>query len=268
MKNLFRSALAAVLLLGGVAFAGVPGSDIYSSSSSTPPPAATAVNFDGATFLARGGQLTGISDSATGILSVWVKSSGLNASALFTDDTDNFSIFSDASALQWSLFGLSNANKIFGDWNAGSTDDGVWHHYLVSWNTNFPAGSRIVNVYLDDVQDTSSTFTDAGVAFNVGYSASGDWSLGSDFFGSIITGDVAEFYFAPGQFLDFTVAANRRKFVSASIHPVSLGSTCATPTGTAPLACFSGGHTTFATNKGTGGAFTVTGTLTDASTNP
>jgi hypothetical protein len=49
---------------------------------------------------------------------------------------------------------------------------------------------------------------------------------------------------------------------------VNLGSDCSTPTGTGPAVCFSGNASTFGTNKGTGGAFTTTGTLTDADTSP
>ena len=90
----------------------------------------------------------------------------------------------------------------------------------------------------------------------------------ADFGTPLFTGDIADVYIAPGQFIDFSVEANRRKFISADGKPVDLGSNCSTPTGTAPAVCFSGNASSFGTNKGTGGAFTLTGTLTDAVTSP
>jgi hypothetical protein len=58
------------------------------------------------------------------------------------------------------------------------------------------------------------------------------------------------------------------KFFSAAGKPVALGADGSTPTGTAPRIFFSGDNSSFATNKGTGGSFTLTGSLTNASTSP
>jgi hypothetical protein len=50
--------------------------------------------------------------------------------------------------------------------------------------------------------------------------------------------------------------------------PVNLGTNGQTPTGTIPAMFFSGDASGFPTNQGTGGAFTLTGSLTNASTSP
>jgi hypothetical protein len=84
----------------------------------------------------------------------------------------------------------------------------------------------------------------------------------------MVSGAFADFWFAPGQFIDFSIEANRRKFIDASGKPVYLGTNGEAPTGTAPAVLLSGGASSFATNKGTGGAFTLTGSLADASTSP
>lgn len=248
---------------------GLPGINAPSASS---PASSSAVHFDGSTFLARGAQLTGVSDAPTGIFSFWVNSVSFGSSALFSDNTFDCSIFRDAQDLQWSLFNAPGSNnKAWGDFDVNGTGflaDGLWHHYLVSWNTNFDAGSRIFIVYLDDVQNTNAPFHDSGVAYSVGYHQATDWQVGAGFDTPSMTADLAEFYFAPGQFLDFTDEANRRKFSSVDNHPVSLGASGSLPTGTAPIIYFSGDAAGFATNLGTGGAFAVTGTLTNASTNP
>jgi len=65
-----------------------------------------------------------------------------------------------------------------------------------------------------------------------------------------------------------SIEANRRKFIDAIGKPVFLGSDGSLPTGVAPAMFFSGDSTAFATNRGTGGPFTLTGSLTNASTSP
>jgi len=54
----------------------------------------------------------------------------------------------------------------------------------------------------------------------------------------------------------------------ATGKPVDLGPNGSTPTGSAPSLFFSGNATSFATNQGTGGAFTLTSALTNATTSP
>jgi hypothetical protein len=56
--------------------------------------------------------------------------------------------------------------------------------------------------------------------------------------------DVADVYFAPGQFLDLSIPGNVAKFISAG-KPVDLGSDGSTPTGIAPLVFLSGDVTMF-----------------------
>src|SRR4029078_636750 len=70
--------------------------------------------------------------------------------------------------------------------------------------------------------------------------------------------------------MDLTSSANRRKFISATLKPVNLGSTDATPTGTAPLFYFGNPAASFATNLGTGGYLTAqeSTSLIAATTNP
>ena len=61
----------------------------------------------------------------------------------------------------------------------------------------------------------------------------------------------------PGQYIDFSNLSTRRKFIDALGKP-------ANPSGFPPgaVVLFSGDDTTFATNRGTGGPFTLTGALT------
>jgi hypothetical protein len=97
--------------------------------------------------------------------------------------------------------------------------------------------------------------------------------FGSDTFGDNLTGDIADVWVAPGVSLlsgsgaSATISeATRRKFIDAGGKPVDLD--CSKPTGSAPAICFTGDASTFGTNEGTGGAFTTSGTLTDAASSP
>ena len=93
----------------------------------------------------------------------------------------------------------------------------------------------------------------------------GNWEVGSDSGGAQkANADFADLWF-DASYLDITAAANRRKFIDGSGRPVNLGVDGSVPTGAAPLLYCSlltnsvAGD--FATNRGTGGNMTVTGTL-------
>lgn len=50
-----------------------------------------------------------------------------------------------------------------------------------------------------------------------------------------LTCDIAEFYFNPGVFIDFTSPTNRAKFHTAGLKPAPLSGDGSAPTGSAPL---------------------------------
>lgn len=119
--------------------------------------------------------------------------------------------------------------------------------------------------YIDGVQ-AIFTINDSTGTFDVVINGL-PYYIGADTFGDNLTGDVADLWIAPGVSLvglDGNISpTNLAKFIDPTTKkPVN-------PSGfpSAPM-LFSGDHTGFATNQGTGGAFTVTGTLTNASTSP
>lgn len=239
------------------------------------PPVAAAgfspfgVNFNGSTTLAKASDFTGNADSSVGIISYWFNGGNQsftrqvlsNAASLFT--ANMASSPAPTMFLQDSL----GVNQIAFN-NGGSGLPASWTHILASWNTNFTSGSRIAQMYIQDVS-SANVVIDSGTAFNVAYTTTA-WSESGP---SFITADLAEMYFAPGQFLDFSITANRRLFISGSGHPVDLGATGSTPTGVAPILYQSvrpaGAANDFLTNRGTGGNMTVSaGALTLSGTNP
>lgn len=222
---------------------------------------ADAVHFDGGpSFLARESALTGIVASPLGLFSMWKKSSVSLEALLLGVDVGIVQIAENLIAL------LDEAGTTFQYQQFTATlSNNAWHHVLMSWNTNFAAGNRILQIYVDDAAITPGAEEGDGDAFDVSYPTETFWFLGPQ---DTVACDISEYYFAPGQFLDLTTQSNRRKFISAGGKPVDLGADGSTPTGTAPAMFFSGDATAFATNRGTGGAFTLTGSLTNASTSP
>jgi hypothetical protein len=146
---------------------------------------------------------------------------------------------------------------------SGPIVSGVWHHVLASFDTGHGDDLKLAKIYIDNI-DVTHIKDDQDIAFPMLFN-----TLSFRFYGSDLS--FADVWCAPGQSL-LTAGdipqATRRKFRDASGKPVDLGATGSTPTGTAPAIFFSGNASTFATNKGTGGAFTLTGALTNAPTSP
>lgn len=239
-----------------------------------------SADFDGTNdFMSRGADLTGNADGKTGILSLWIRFDGAADGTGFReifDSTWTLGVAEDRFRLQTPV---SNVLQVVGLRSTGAATlqlstvstfpgaDTTWFHFLSSWDVA-TAGAH--NLYLNDVSDKT---VDVFANNTIKYTAA-DWSVGSTPVsgGSKLNGCLAEFYFAPNQFLDFSVTANRRKFISASGKPVFLGADGALPTGTAPLIYLHLGRgetaSNFATNRATGGNFSITGALTTGSTAP
>ena len=232
-----------------------------------------SADFDGTNdYMNRGADLTGSADSKLGIVSVWLRLDGGDAAnQMFLNNgtlaTNHFSV----RRINTNIFVVTGANAAgtpilsittTSTYTAGAT----WLHLLSSWNLG-TAGAR--SIYMNDVSDlTQLTFTDDTLDYTLT-----DWSVGALTDGaSKLDGCMAELYFAPGQYLDFSLVHNRRKFISASGKPVHLGTTGALPTGTAPLVYLhlddAEAVANFATNRGTGGDFSITGTLATGSDSP
>lgn len=247
---------------------------------------ASAVHFDGTTFLTITGALTGAVASPDGSGSVWV-----NIAALGDISTAAYLLsFGDSPTNIFDL--LLHAGGTTADLNMHACSDptptaqvtfdtnpdtypgfATWVNILWSIQTNHGSGAKIGQFYFNDVAPTQAAPTDADGSFSIGWDDGGvqGVNVGSAAFpgpSDTFLGDMADFWFAPGQFIDFSIVGNRRKFITAGGAPVFLGATGELPTGTAPAVFFTGGASSFGTNKGTGGTFATTGTLTNASSHP
>jgi hypothetical protein len=233
---------------------------------------ADAADFDGTNdYMARGGDLTGIVNGKSGILSFWYRVDG-------GDGGNRIVIGDQASGRFWLRHSTGNLLTLYGYSPTGSesialfsntayTTSASWLHVLMSWDL----ATTTTYLYINDVSDKSASSRSANL--DIDYTLSADLRIGAQPSGAEkINGCLAEFYFSPGNYLDLSIKANRRRFITADGKPAQLGIDGSVPTGTAPILYLhlDNGEAVenFATNRGTGGNFTITGTLDAASTSP
>lgn len=231
----------------------------------------SAVHFGGSAYLTRGSALTGWGTPSSFVAVVWTKLSSC-LDGIFTD-TGDFTGGCTSDGLGHTYLSFNPAGGYFDAFggvasNIVATSSG-WQSVLVSANL---ASAPAISVWMysgdtdildhDNVSGSNSTM-DVGSDFWFGQD-------GYDY-GKIV-GDVADFRMWVGHYLDFSVVNNRRLFIRSNGKPADpslatavLGtpiiSFIADPDVTDPISAF-------VTNGGTGGDFTLTGSLTTASTSP
>lgn len=238
-----------------------------------------AAYFDGVNdYISRVG-FVGAADSKSGIFSAWIRldrENGYDQLILGNDTISNsrFLVLWEPSGILRITGMGTDVNEKLAIQTGGIYQSGPsFIHILASWNLASAGSGRL---YINDVTDyDEQTYTNADIDYTPFSNA---WTIGGDQGAGNKSGiTIAELYFAPGQYLDFSVTANRRKFISPNLRPVPLGADGSIPTGSAPIAyqrlSSIDSVSSFATNRGTGGNFTITGTLstppeTPTHTNP
>lgn len=211
-------------------------------------------DFDGGDYLTRGAALTGSALGVNGTLAFWLK---LESTTPTT--TVVFSQSTSARGLRVTWLNASNILRVQGFQATGTTrlqvdaaaaDDGVMRHYYVAFNlANSAQRAFLINGV--DASPTWTTYSNNNVAFN-----HTDFSVGAQVDGnSALIGELAEVFWAQS-YLD--PATNLASFYDAG-DPVD-------PLGwPAHLVGLHGAIGSWHTNDGTGGGFTLTGTLTEGS---
>jgi hypothetical protein len=231
-----------------------------------------AVDFDGTNdYLSKSG-LTGAAVTNKFSLVFWINLQGETnhtGTVISVSDAGSgssaFRVFLNAGALQ--VIGLNSSDATILSATDGSdlTTSG-WQCVMMSLDLSDTA-KRFVYVGDSARSFTWTTYTSA----NIDTTDSKSYYVGA-FAGTSLPGGLklnaalGEVWLALGTYTDFSVEANRRKFYSSTGKPVSLGGNGSVPNGTAaivylrlnPNQVTSG----YATNRGTGGNFTVTGALT------
>lgn len=255
---------------------------------------AEAVHFDGATYL-ENASLTA-TDNSVASASYWFRVAttlgDMDDYPVFRSDAPSGFIGSDVAGYASSRNGVltdlggpapppdGTDGHVFVDNvpsspNPSNTLPNEWYHVLVS--ADISTSPMTIRMYINGV-DSGRTYTRSGAGGTMGWNAKNLVIASNIFFGttpSLFTGDLAEVWIAPGQSL-LDGSGNIPPETIAKFYnngcPADLGATGSTPTGTAPAVYLSRRHgdlpAAFATNRGTGGAFVTTGTLTAASLNP
>lgn len=227
------------------------------------------VYFDGTNdYLIRASDLTDNADSGifTFCLRFKLGVTGVFQQMLHSNSTKiNFIFFNDERIL---IQAFSTSTEIL-QWSTSLTGSAsAWKQLLVSIDLS---DTNKRHIYINDTAEPSTTpsiYTNANIDFT-----QTSWAVARrTFASSIYTGDMAELFFAPGVYIDFSVEANRRKFNNADGTAVDLGEDGSIPLGVQPAIYLSvregDDPSAFATNRGYGGNFTVVGALEASSTDP
>lgn len=250
---------------------GASSTNIYDTAGNIITYAPNAVTFDGTNdYMLRGAALTGLTDAKVGSVSFWIKLNGSNNAqqTIFAiDDTGG------TTGQFLIIRSVNNTFRIVGNNSAGTaildlrtiltyTAGPKWLNVLASWDL----GAGTTNMYINNVSDKNQiTATNDTIDYTKTNSAIGI-ALGLNP-ANILNADISEIWFT-NTYIDFSSAPNRAKFIDSNGYPVSLGATGNTPTGTAAIVYLNGSASTFQTNAGTGGNYTVTGSLTNTNTTP
>lgn len=224
------------------------------------------VIFDGVDdYLTRGADLTGNADSKVGIVSFWVELNGGDGGIQQIQVAANEYIQIQRGAddkWNFDLVNSSGTSILKMKSTSTYTVSSGRHHVSASWNLAGTEGW----LYIDDAESlaASPTFTNDTIDYT-----RTNHSIGArDDGGNKVNAGVGDYYFNNETYLDLSVEANRRKFISAGGLPVPLGPTGALPTGSQPIMFFSGPVATWQNNLGSGGGMTENGALSDGGTVP
>ena len=232
-----------------------------------------AVHFDGANSSLVNAALSAY-DSYLCSFSMWFKYAELqdDKAIWFADVANNDDPglkFASVTGRPFVLFSDADASHEIDTTAVSTPSANEWHHMLCSVN----GLTKELKLYIDDIDVTGSVqgTVDGPVSALNGLS----FNLGDDSYGTGFVGDVADFWLAANCSLlqdgDIPEAV-RRNFISANGGPVDLGADGSTPTTTTPHIFFHAEPgdevATFQVNRGTGGSFTVVGSLTAADSAP
>lgn len=222
--------------------------------------AAYMARFDASTYLEHSGSPTGVVDGKEFTVAFWLANYDNTADGGIMQVGGELEVYFQrvsSSTARLRIFGYSGATiKLSAQSTSvismplGTTP----MHFAISINMA-STGQR--EVYIDGVSKpmTWDTYVNSTLGFE------GSMSIMIDGAKKLIA-DVYDFWYDDAR---ISLSSNISKFYNAGISP-SLGADGSTPTGTPPLV-YLNGYDNFA-NRGTGGDFTLTGTITQGAAAP
>ena len=215
-------------------------------------------------LLARGAGLTDVVDGKIGIFATRIRMLGGDGT------TQRICSNQDGVSVRFVINRQStNLIRIFGTTTAGVqnlliestatiTADGSYHNILASWDIGIDDN----HVYVDDVSGITVTTSDNT---DIDYTLT-NFGVGADAQSGAnkLNADIDVIYLNLAEKMDFSVAANRRKFFDVNGKWVpSRYDGGQEPTGNQPAIYMCNTYRAFSANQGSGGGFQVTGALTE-----
>lgn len=230
-------------------------------------PKAKAVVFDGTNDYMSRAAYSGISDGTDGAISFWLKINGspgvfqgifeISAGAA---PTNSRFVVELSNTLAMYMAALDSTPTQVWQASGANLSTGQWYHVAASWNTSE------AKIYIDGSLYATASPTPTGT--NIDYNAANVMIGARPTSGTVkLDGELTEVWFST-TYIDLSSSTNMQKFRKSNGKPAFLGSTGQRPMGSTPIVYLKGPASSFATNLGSGGSFSVTGTLTDASTSP
>lgn len=214
------------------------------------------VTFDGTNdYLSKSGGLDNATDGTGFSCVFWLNTSTWASSRVLTVGGK---ILIDTSTRTLEVRAYNAAGTEIGAINKSSFFTDGENCYFISWQQG---GSW--NLYVGDSNLGTSPSTN--LSQNIDISNTGTVKIGDIASSAKLNADVYNFW-VDDQYIDFSVQANRRKFLTAGGKAEQLGATGSVPTGSTPL-IYLNGYDKF-TNRGRGGQFTVNGALTQGGAAP
>jgi len=219
----------------------------------------SATRFDGTAYLSRG-DMTGwtLANNQAGVISVWFESLDDTQASTFIDTYGTLGFRLEFTNKKLILVRGADTQAIV---TPEIEADGNFHHVLISWGT----GATQVKVFqdnaiagLDSNGGTNPTIQDNNIVRVARYGAGG----------ANINACIHRLWYLPitnGTFVDVHDSGIYRKFIKADGTPEDLGANGEIPFGQQPAIYMKGKASEFSTNLGSGGAFTLTGTLKNCS---
>jgi len=233
--------------------------------------------FDGTNdWLKFGSDMVSNADGTQGTFSIWLTFTATNAVQRYIYANAEKTIQIERTAAGKFKVTLTNSTATSSLVFTGSTSYGIggiipsnqnFAHIAMSWDTNFSAGNKKCQMYIDGVAETL-TVTDANPAFTVKYTGTQHGFMANITDGSAKwAGSVGCLYYNNQAYLDLSVPANLaklRQVYNGNGFPAFMGSNGSAVTGSQPIVFFNNDFATFGTNLGYGGGYSVQGALTAA----
>lgn len=232
-----------------------------------------AVTFGGSTYLSRGAWLTGVNNASKLTYVGWQKSSvwwtTIFHAASSKVDVSAFASGNSPNTYYWAV-GANSYGLYFDTWPGSELDSGspiggvatgAWQHIAMSFDlSSSPCRVRFRINGIEAIAEANNYLPGSPT-----YMAdASDFFFGGDGADGNYQGDLADQMIWYDQFTDFNLSTVMTKFynngpVNPSLAIAALGT---------PTISFIGNSTNFPINGGSGGAFTLNGSLTNAASVP